>query len=111
MQAVSEVLGDPVARQCGIYLLTLFGTIATYVFGMQRGFEGAVSFLRRVLPGRSDAFYHRTDFILVSVFGSMIGAIIFDPHNAFQALAAGCGWVGALNVLLSGRGAPGAAGV
>ena len=98
---------DVAIAKLGLYLVTLFGTVATYVFQLHKGFEGATSFLRRVLPKHSDAFYARVDFVIVAITGSCFGLIIFSPQNAFQALAAGCGWVSALNVMMTGKGSPG----
>jgi hypothetical protein len=103
MPTIDVLLDNPRAIAFGLYVVTLFGTVATYVFGLQKGFEGSVAFLRRIAPDRSDVFYSRVDFLIVTFVGSLIGLIIFAPRNAFQALAAGCGWVGALNVLLSAR--------
>lgn len=103
MPPLSRLLSDPLVVTFGLYLVTLFGAIAMYVFGAHKGFEGSVGFLRRILPNRAELFYHRTDFVLVSFIGSIVGIIVFNPSNAFQALAAGCGWVGSLNMLLAGR--------
>jgi len=102
MENLRSLFGDPLVVAIGLYLVTLFGAIAMYVFGLQKGIEGSITFLRRVLPGKSETFYHRVDFALVSLLGSFIGLIVFTPTNAFQALAAGCGWVGALTMLLAG---------
>jgi hypothetical protein len=83
------------------YLLTLFGATAMYVFSLHKGFQGAAPFLRTVAPGHHDVFYARLDFVLVTVFGSIIGYIAFMPETPFQALAAGFGWVGTMNVLIA----------
>jgi hypothetical protein len=50
--------------------------------------------------GRSDTFYYRSDFVVMSLSGTIIGLITFDPQGIYQALAAGFGWAGAMNVLL-----------
>ena len=82
------------------YLVTLFGATAMYVFSLNKGFDGAVGFLKKVFPGRTDSFYYRVDFLIVSFAGSIIGTIFFSPTNNLQVLAAGFGWVGTVNVLL-----------
>lgn len=85
--------------------LTLFGAAAMYVFSLHKGFEGATPFLKRVLPGRSPVFYSRVDALAVTVVGGIIGFVFFAPASNFEALAAGFGWLGAVNVMLSqGRG-------
>lgn len=83
------------------YLTTLFGATAMYVFALNKGFEGAIPFLRRFFPNRTDTFYNRVDFFIVILAGSIIGTISFSPQSTLQALAAGFGWVGAMNVLMT----------
>ncbi|HEY2955738.1 MAG TPA: hypothetical protein VGK89_10870 [Candidatus Eisenbacteria bacterium] len=102
IDSVRQFFVDPAVIASVRFLIVLFGSVAMYVFQLNRGFEGALGFLRRILPGRSDAFYSRVDFIVVSLAGSAIGQIIFEPRTPFQALAAGVGWVGAMNSLLAG---------
>jgi len=85
------------------YLTTLFGATSMYIFALNKGFDGAVPFLRRILPERSEALYHRLDFVIVIFAGSVIGSISFSPHNSLQALAAGFGWVGAMNVMMASK--------
>ena len=100
MQVPSQLSADHLLN----YLTTLFGATAMYVFSLNKGFHGAVAFLRRFFPGRPDLFYDRLDFIVVTLAGSIIGTIFFSPETRLAALAAGFGWVGAVNVLLSTRG-------
>jgi hypothetical protein len=88
-------------EKAAFYLITLFGSVAMYVFSLNRGFEGAIAFLKKFFPGHPDVFYDRLDFFVVVLAGSIIGTIFFSPSNALQALAAGFGWVGAINILLS----------
>jgi hypothetical protein len=83
------------------YLTTLFGAIAMYVFALSKGFDGAIPFLKKFFPQKSEAFYNRADFVIVIFAGSIIGTICFSPQNSLQALAAGFGWVGAVNVLMT----------
>jgi uncharacterized membrane protein YbjE (DUF340 family) len=85
----------------GLYAMTLFGSAAMYVFSLHQGFEGAVSFLKRMFPTRSAVFYDRVDFILVTIMGSVLGYILFDPKVAYQAITAGLGWVSAVNVVMN----------
>jgi hypothetical protein len=83
------------------YLTTLFGATAMYVFALNKGFQGSVPFLKGFFPGRSETFYNRVDFFIVILAGSIIGTISFSPSSSLQALAAGFGWVGAMNVLMT----------
>jgi hypothetical protein len=101
MKAVIDFLHTPMAATIGLYLLTLFGTTAAYVFGLMKGFEGSVAFLRNFFPNRSDLFYTRVDFFLVCLIGSLLGIIIFQPRATIEAIAAGFGWVSGIEVLLA----------
>jgi hypothetical protein len=83
-----------------IGLTTLFGSAGMYVFSAYKGFDNSINFLKRMFPGRSDTFYYRFDFFLMSLSGATIGLITFAPQGIYQALAAGFGWTGAMNVLL-----------
>src|SRR5215468_8725991 len=83
-----------------IALTTLFGSAGMYVFSNYKGFDNSINFLKKMIPNRSDTFYYRTDFVLMSCSGALIGLITFSPQGIYQALAAGFGWTGAMNVLL-----------
>jgi hypothetical protein len=83
------------------YLISLFGVAATYIFSIHQGFQGSISFLKKLFPGYDPVFYQRLDCLLVICFGSIIGTIFFAPSSAIQALAAGFGWVGAINLLMN----------
>jgi len=71
-----------------------------YIFSNRKGFDNSIIFLKKMLPNKSDTIYFRLDFILMSVTGTLIGLITFSPQGTYQALAAGFGWIGAMNVLL-----------
>ncbi len=90
--------------QIALVLTTVFGAVCMHIFSLNRGFEGSLDSLKRLCPGRSDAWYHRVDFTVVVIAGSIIGSLVYAPSNALEALAAGFGWVGAMNVLTT-RGA------
>jgi hypothetical protein len=83
------------------YLGTVLGVAATHIFSMRRGFEGSVPFLKRFFPGHGDVFYRRLDFLLVVLFGSLIGTIFFAPSNMVEGFAAGVGWDGAFNTVMN----------
>ena len=100
------MLVNPYLATAVLYMTTAFGAAAMYVFSLQRGFDGSVRWLRRMWPERSDVFYDRLDFLIVVFAGSIIGSIVFSPREPYHALAAGFGWVGAVNVLIN-RAAPG----
>lgn len=98
---------NPLVVGALLYVVTLFGAAAVYLLKLHHDFEGSVAFFKKVFPGKSQTFYARVDFFVVSIVGSVIGMIVFQPTNATQALSAGFGWVSSLNVLLAERGQPG----
>jgi uncharacterized membrane protein YbjE (DUF340 family) len=82
-----------------VFLTTLFGSVAMYMFSLYKGFEGTTPALKRLMPNKTQVYYDRLDFLFVVVTGSIIGTIFFHPKDALQGLSAGFGWVGALSVL------------
>src|SRR3712207_4732213 len=43
----------------------------------------------KIFPGHGDTFYFRSNFLVVTIIGSVIGFIFFSPTNLLEALAAG----------------------
>ncbi|EJG1632298.1 hypothetical protein BT049_RS03370 [Vibrio parahaemolyticus] len=82
------------------YMITLLGSFSMYLFSSAKGFEGSIPMLKRLFPRRKKVFYDRVDFLLVVFIGSAVGTIFFHPQDSLQALAAGFGWVGAMNIML-----------
>lgn len=101
LEMLSAFAKSPYFAPMLYYLTTLFGAVAMYVFALNKGFEGAVPFLRRMLPGKRKVYYDRLDFFVTTIAGSVVGTICFAPQSSLQALAAGFGWVGAMNVLMT----------
>jgi uncharacterized membrane protein YbjE (DUF340 family) len=95
---LSFVLG-PDCAPIRYFLYTVCGATCLYLFSLSKGFEGSVPVLRRLLPNRPSVFYDRVDFLIVIVLGSIVGTVFFVPVTPAQALAAGFGWVSAVNVL------------
>jgi hypothetical protein len=101
LSVILNFLKGPLFVPISNYLTTLFGAAAMYVFSLNKGFQGSVDFLRKFFPDKSEVFYTRFDFFIVIIFGSIIGMIFFSPSTTLEALAAGFGWVGAINVLMT----------
>lgn len=81
------------------FFFTLCGSTSLYMFSLSKGFQGSTPVLKRLFPGNRVVFYDRLDFIIVIVLGSIIGTVFFVPTTPAQALAAGFGWITAVNVL------------
>lgn len=88
------------------FILTVCGSTSLYLFSLSKGFQGSLPRLRHLVPGRSNVFYDRLDFLIVVLLGSIIGTVFFGPTNNLQALAAGFGWISAVNVLSSPKRGP-----
>jgi hypothetical protein len=74
------------------FLATLTGAAGMYIFSSARGFDNSRGFLQKMKPGKSDIFYYRCDFVLVSVLEGLFDYIWFAPQDAHKALAAGISW-------------------
>jgi hypothetical protein len=92
----------PVAGEADLvdFLVTLGSALLMYVFALHRGFGGALPFLRRAFPDRSDRFYVWADLVVVTVGGAFFGFGLYMPVDVPKAMAAGIGWIGALNVAM-----------
>ncbi len=88
---------DPVKR----FGITFFGSVVMYLFSLSKGFTGSVPALQKLMPGRTQVFYDRVDFVIVVVTGAIVGTVFFHPQDPLQALAAGLGWSSAINVLVT----------
>jgi hypothetical protein len=83
-----------------IYCNSVLGSFLMYFYAGTKGLDGTIPRLRQLFPQKSDTFYSRVDFGMVVGLGPIVGIICFKPTESLQALAAGCGWVAALSVLL-----------
>lgn len=101
LESVLIFLNTSEGNKIYCYITTLFGATAMYVFSLNRGFQGAIDFLKRFFPNRPESFYARVDFFVVILAGSIIGFILFSPSTTIQALCAGLGWVGAMNTIVN----------
>jgi hypothetical protein len=95
MTSVISYVPPPVQH----YLLTLVGALMIFVFSAGREPAGPGTFIRKMFPQKSELFYDRLDFLLVTGLGSVIGFIFFDPDNAIHSLSAGLSWSSGLSIL------------
>lgn len=100
VREISNFFITPEGQKLSLYLTTLFGSFIMYIFSFQKGFDGSISVLKKLFPGRRKVFYDRLDFFVVVVSGSFVGMIMFIPTNHVQAFSAGLGWVGAVTMVL-----------
>lgn len=82
-----------------LYATVLFGALVTQILSLTRNFNGSQAFLKQFAPNISDTMVFRIDFATLTVLGSIIGMILFDPHDYKQALLAGIGWITSVQAL------------
>jgi hypothetical protein len=94
-----DILAGPEFEGVRNYFFTMCGATSLYLFSLSKGFNGSTPVLKRLFPDRKEVFYDRVDFIVVIVLGSIIGYVFFHPNTPPQSLAAGFGWIAAVNAL------------
>lgn len=81
-----------------VTVMTLIGVAVSYFFSIQADFEGTTKALKRLFPRLSSAAIMRIDLAFVLLFGTLVAIAVCDPTNYAQALGAGIGWVGLINL-------------
>jgi hypothetical protein len=84
------------------YALVFLGTVTSYLFSLNKGFEGSVPFLKKQFINRSENFYSRLDLFLSTIFGSILVLVFIHPSDAVASIMAGLSWVGTLNTASAG---------
>lgn len=86
-----------------VFLLTLLGAAINFFTGAISPAPNFIGAFRKILPNKSSCFYERLNLVAMVVFGATIGYLLFKPHDAYSALAAGFGWSAAINRIGGGR--------
>ena len=92
----------PLLQQALYYATVLFGATVTQMLSLTKNFKGTQDFLRRLAPKLGDEAVFRWDFVIVTIIGSLIGFILFEPNGYKQALLAGIGWTASIQALARG---------
>lgn len=101
MNDIQSVLYHPVTINVAEFFITVLGSLIMYLIAEGKNFPGIQIKIKQLYPSMSDEKVSRLDFIFMVFVGAFIGTIFFQPHNPITALAAGLGWVGALNMFTS----------
>ena len=104
MRSILNFFNSDAGKWTVNFIVTLFGSVAMYMFSVYRGFQGAGPALKVLLPNRPQVLYDRIDFLFTVFAGSIIGTIYFHPPDPLHALFAGFGWVSALSILAKQKG-------
>ncbi len=91
-RGVYDIL-DNLMESAFIFLVVAAGACATIFMGLAKKLPTTVKLLKKMFPRKSPEWYVRADFVLVWLFGSMAGYILYGPRNTQQAFLAGMGFV------------------
>ena len=86
-------------QTCWFILLTLLGAVITQVLSFNVGNVGTVRFLKIWKPNKSDAWYARSNCVLLVIVGTLLSFIILEPNSAKSSFFAGLTWCGTLQSL------------
>ncbi|OFX84175.1 MAG: hypothetical protein A2W99_00155 [Bacteroidetes bacterium GWF2_33_16] len=79
------------------FVLTWIGSIIGHILSLYKPeFRQSLPFLRQILPGKSDAFYFRVDFIILPLIGAFLGYYLISPGKVENAIFTGLTWSGTL---------------
>lgn len=81
--------------------LTYIGALCGHILSLySEDFKGAVPFLEKIFPNKSQKFYSRIDFLLLPAIGALLAYVLLDPSNLKSSIFAGLSWSGTLTALL-----------
>jgi hypothetical protein len=83
-----------VGAMCG-HILSLYSNDFS-----SNDFSGTRPFLEKILPNKSDTFYHRLDLVLLPIIGAILAFCLLDPNSAKSSIFAGLSWSGTITALL-----------
>jgi hypothetical protein len=78
--------------------MTLLGVAVSYFFSMQANFDGSTKVLKRIFPSANETSIIRADMFFILFCGTLVAVGICDPATPAQAVGAGIGWVGLVNL-------------
>lgn len=78
------------------FCVTLFGAAITQLLSFKLDTVGAIPFLKKFWPNKTDLWYYRWNCIILVVVGSLLAFIILEPDTLKASLCAGLTWCGTL---------------
>lgn len=74
-------------------LLTYFGALVVPILSLYpKEFKGALTFLQKMFPNKSERFYFLLDFLIVPIIGALLGYYLLDPISTKASICAGLSW-------------------
>ncbi|MBK8954093.1 MAG: hypothetical protein IPM34_00865 [Saprospiraceae bacterium] len=81
--------------------ITYIGALCGHILSIYSSeFKGAIPFLEKMFPNKTETFYFRANFILIPVIGSLLAFFLLAPDDIKESLFAGLSWSGTMVAVL-----------
>ena len=82
-----------------LLLITFAGAIISELLSIYADMIGCKTFLKKLIPNKSDRFYFIVDALLLPFIGTALAYFIMEPTSMKTAFCAGLTWCGTLQTL------------
>ncbi len=84
-----------------IIVFVWIGAICGHILSFyKKDFQGTMPFFKKLMPKKSSSFYHRLDFLLIPVIGTILALVLIEPSNIKASMFAGVSWSGTITALI-----------
>lgn len=84
-----------------IFFQTWLGALCTHLLSLYSDdFNGTITFIKKLIPNKSDAFYFRIDFVILPIIGALLAYVLLEPSSLKSSIFAGISWSGTLIAIL-----------
>ncbi|MBK9109514.1 MAG: hypothetical protein IPM92_14355 [Saprospiraceae bacterium] len=91
---IFKIVTDPL-------FITYIGALCGHILSLYSSeFKGAIPFLEKMFPNKTETFYFRANFLLIPVMGCILAFLLLDPDDIKESLFAGLSWSGTMMVIL-----------
>jgi len=100
MKFITDLFNNP-------FVLTWVGALVGHILSLYKPeFRRTLPFVKQMLPGKSETFYFRIDFLILPLIGALLGRYLIDPVEVENAIFTGLTWSGTLLALLKTESKP-----
>lgn len=101
MNNLSELIIENVVflQNCWFLFVTFIGAAITQMLSFNLKTVGATRFLRMWFNNKSEAWYARTNCVVLILVGTVLSFVILEPDSTKTSLFAGLTWCGTLQSL------------
>lgn len=83
------------------FVITWVGAIFAQMLSIcSPNFKGIIPFIKKLIPGKTNPFYFRLNFIFVPFIGAILAFILMEPDSTKDALLSGLSWTGTITAIL-----------